>query len=113
MTITPVPLMTTTPTNDADAPPHLHAGQETDALLTRLRRIEGQVRGVQKMVEDERYCLDILTQLQAITAATEKVAQQVLEGHIRGCVSDAIKQERGDEAISELMQVLGKAMRRG
>lgn len=89
-----------------------HFSYQQDALLTRLRRIEGQVRGVQRMVEDGRYCLDIVTQIQAITAAAEKVSQQVLEEHIRGCVSDAIRDQRGDEAISELMVVLGKAMRR-
>ncbi len=80
-------------------------------LLRRLRRIEGQVRGVQRMVEEDRYCIDIVTQLQAITAAADKVAQQVLEEHIRGCVSDAIRERRGDDAITEVMDVLGKAMR--
>lgn len=80
-------------------------------LLRRLRRIEGQVRGIQRMVEEDRYCIDIVTQLQAVTAAADKVAQQVLEEHIRGCVSDAIREQRGDEAIVELMDVLGKAMR--
>ncbi len=89
-----------------------HYQEDTTAILTRLRRIEGQVRGVQKMVEEGRYCLDIVTQLQAITAAADKVAQQVLEGHIRGCVTDAIKEQRGDEAITELMTVLSKAIRR-
>ncbi len=88
-----------------------HYQQETDALLVRLRRMEGQVRGVQKMIEEGRYCVDIVTQLQAISAAADKVAQQVLEGHIRGCVADAIKEQRGDEAITELMTVLSKAMR--
>jgi DNA-binding FrmR family transcriptional regulator len=91
--------------------PNYHYQQETDALLMRLRRIEGQVRGVQKMIEEGRYCVDIVTQLQAISAAADKVAQQVLEGHIRGCVTDAIKEQRGDEAITELMTVLSKAMR--
>lgn len=88
-----------------------HYQQETDALLTRLRRMEGQVRGVQKMIEEGRYCVDIVTQLQAISAAADKVAEQVLEGHIRGCVADAIKEQRGDEAITELMTVLSKAIR--
>jgi CsoR family transcriptional regulator, copper-sensing transcriptional repressor len=88
-----------------------HYQQDTDALLMRLRRMEGQVRGVQKMIEEGRYCVDIVTQLQAISAAADKVAEQVLEGHIRGCVSDAIKGERGDEAITELMTVLSKAIR--
>lgn len=89
-----------------------HFSYEQDRLLSRLRRIEGQVRGVQRMVEEGRYCLDIVTQIQAITAAADKVSQQVLEEHIRGCVADAIKDQRGDEAISELMMVLGRAMRR-
>ena len=88
-----------------------HYQTDTEALLTRLRRMEGQVRGVQKMVEEGRYCLDIVIQLQAITAAADKVAQHLLEGHIRGCVTDAIKEQRGDEAITELMTVLSKAIR--
>jgi CsoR family transcriptional regulator, copper-sensing transcriptional repressor len=96
----------------AAADQHQHFSYQQDALLSRLRRIEGQVRGVQRMVEEGRYCLDIVTQIQAITAAAEKVSQQVLEEHIRGCVTDAIRDQRGDEAISELMTVLGKAMRR-
>lgn len=85
---------------------------ESDALLMRLRRMEGQVRGVQKMIEEGRYCVDIVTQLQAISAAADRVAEQVLEGHIRGCVSDAIREQRGDEAITELMTVLSKAIRK-
>lgn len=90
---------------------HQHSYDQQD-LQRRLRRIEGQVRGVQKMVEEGRYCIDIITQLQAITAASNKVAEQVLEQHIRGCVSDAMKEQRGDEAIDELMTVIGKAIRR-
>jgi len=91
---------------------HYHYQDETEAILMRLRRIEGQVRGVQKMVEEGRYCLDIVAQLQAITAGADKVTQQILEGHIRGCVTDAIREQRGDKAITELMDVLGKAIRR-
>jgi len=91
---------------------HHHFSYQQDALLARLRRIEGQVRGVQRMVEEGRYCLDIVTQIQAITAAADKVSQQVLEEHIRGCVTDAIQEQRGDEAITELMTVLRKAMHR-
>jgi DNA-binding FrmR family transcriptional regulator len=98
------------------APPataaHFHYQRDADALITRLRRIEGQVRGVQKMVEEGRYCLDIVTQLQAITAAADKVAEKVLEDHIRGCVADAIREQRGDAAITELMHVLMKAINR-
>lgn len=100
-----------TSTTPATATPY-HYQQDADALLTRLRRIEGQVRGVQKMVAEGRYCLDIVTQIQAITAATDKVAEKVLESHIRGCVADAIREQGGDEAITELMHVLGKAIHR-
>ncbi|HVB65683.1 MAG TPA: metal-sensitive transcriptional regulator [Nitrolancea sp.] len=102
------------PTADvvATADEHKHFSYQQDALLTRLRRIEGQVRGVQRMVEEGRYCLDIVTQIHAITAAADRVSQQVLEEHIRGCVTDAIREQRGDEAISELMTVLRKAMSR-
>jgi len=96
----------------SETKPDYHYQQETDALLVRLRRMEGQVRGVQKMIEEGRYCVDIVTQLQAISAAADRVAEQVLEGHIRGCVTDAIKEQRGDEAITELMTVLGKAIRK-
>jgi DNA-binding FrmR family transcriptional regulator len=90
---------------------HQHSYDQQD-LQRRLRRIEGQVRGVQKMVEEGRYCIDIITQLQAITAAADKVAEQVLEQHIRGCVSDAMQEQRGNEAIDELMSVISKAIRR-
>lgn len=78
-----------------------------DDLLARLRRIEGQVRGVQKMIEEDRYCIDLLTQLAAIKNATHKVALSVLESHTRGCVADAISQhESENEKIDELMEVI-------
>ncbi|MDI3256824.1 MAG: metal-sensitive transcriptional regulator [Kyrpidia sp.] len=77
-----------------------------DELLRRLRRIEGQVRGVQKMIEEDRYCVDILTQLAAIRAAANKVALTILEAHTRGCVSRAIQSNGGDEAITELMEAV-------
>lgn len=84
---------------------------EKDQLLRRLRRMEGQVRGVERMVEEGRYCLDIVMQLRAITAAADSVSREILEDHIRGCVADAIQEDRGDEAIDELMAVLSKAIR--
>lgn len=61
----------------------------TDALLKRLRRIEGQVRGLQRMVEADAYCIDILTQISAATRALEAVALQLLDDHLRHCVSEA------------------------
>jgi CsoR family transcriptional regulator, copper-sensing transcriptional repressor len=77
-----------------------------DALLNRLRRIEGQVRGLQKMIEDERYCIDILTQISATTAALEGVALGVTEDHVRHCV-----REGGDEKVDELMAALARLFR--
>jgi DNA-binding FrmR family transcriptional regulator len=82
-----------------------------DALLNRLRRIEGQVRGVQGMVEDDRYCIDVLTQINAITAALDKVALELLDDHARHCVMRA-----GDDKLDmtdELMAAVARLMRRG
>ena len=84
-------------------------------LLARLRRIEGQIRGVQRMVEDDTYCLDVLTQLSAVIAAAEKVGLKVLEGHIRGCLTEAIESngDGGREKITELTNVLERFLRSG
>jgi CsoR family transcriptional regulator, copper-sensing transcriptional repressor len=71
-------------------------------ILARLRRIEGQVRGVQKMVEEEKYCVDVLTQLSAAIAGLRATGLLVLEDHIRGCVVDAEPEER-EATIAELM----------
>lgn len=79
---------------------------EQSKLLTRLRRIEGQVRGVHKMIEEDRYCVDILIQLAAIKAAVNKAGLSVLEKHTRGCVSGAIKSGNGEASINELMDVI-------
>lgn len=85
---------------------HSYANDKAN-LLARLRRIEGQVRGVQKMIDEDRYCIELLTQLAAIKNATNKVALSVLESHTRGCVADAIhQQESVDEKINELMEVI-------
>jgi DNA-binding FrmR family transcriptional regulator len=64
--------------------------QERRDVLNRLARIEGQVRGIQRMVDDDKYCVDILTQIAAVTTALDRVALRVLEGHVQGCVRDAI-----------------------
>lgn len=77
-------------------------------LLKRLRRIEGQVRGIHRMIEEDEYCIDILHQIAAARAALGKVGMVLLESHTRGCVADAIKEERGDEAIEELVDILMK-----
>jgi DNA-binding FrmR family transcriptional regulator len=83
-----------------------------DQLLKRLRRIEGQVRGIERMVEDDRYCIDVMTQIAAAQAALDKVALGLLDDHARHCVvggPDAKKEERTEE----LMAAVGRMMRRG
>jgi DNA-binding FrmR family transcriptional regulator len=82
--------------------------------LQRLNRIEGQVRGLGKMVEDERYCIDIVTQIAAVRAALRKVEEAVLQDHVAHCVEGAIKSGDADEQrrkVAELIQVLGRASR--
>jgi DNA-binding FrmR family transcriptional regulator len=81
-------------------------------LQTRLRRIEGQVRGVEKMVEDGRYCIDVLTQISAIQAALDKVALGLLDEHARHCVIGGPDDLKGDRT-DELMGAVGRLMRRG
>ena len=71
---------------------------DKEALVKRLRRIEGQVRGIEKMVEDERYCIDILTQIAAANTALESVAFKVLDDHVNHCVADAL--DSGDAAAA-------------
>jgi DNA-binding FrmR family transcriptional regulator len=83
-----------------------------DQLATRLRRIEGQVRGVEQMVEDDRYCIDVLTQIAAIQAALDKVALGLLDGHARTCVVGA-DGELQEERTAELMAAIGRLTRRG
>ena len=80
------------------------------ALLNRLKRIEGQVRGIRAMVEDDRYCVDILTQVSAIQAALNGFNKELLASHIRGCVARDIKEGR-DEVIDELVATLQKLMK--
>lgn len=75
-------------------------------LMTRLKRIEGQVRGVQNMVEADRYCMDILIQLTAIQSALKSVGYELTERHMKHCVRDAIQDGKGDASIEELMGVL-------
>ncbi len=80
--------------------------EEKQKLINRLKRVEGQVRGIQKMVEDDRYCVDVLVQVSAVSAALKKVGYTLLEHHTRGCVSQAVADGEGDEAIEELMKVI-------
>ncbi len=76
-------------------------------ILVRLRRMEGQLRGIQRMVEEDKYCVDVLNQLSSIMAATQKLAAIILQNHIRGCVRDALRRdEHSDDYVNELVTVV-------
>jgi DNA-binding FrmR family transcriptional regulator len=83
-----------------------------EQLLRRLARVEGQVRGVSRMVGEERYCIDVLTQISAIQAALDKVALGLLDDHANHCVIDAAEDDR-QEKTAELMAAVGRLLRRG
>src|SRR4051794_8691602 len=84
-----------------------------DQLQTRLRRIEGQVRGVERMVEEDRYCIDVLTQISAVQAALDKVALGLLDDHARHCVVGGAAGDDREVLTEELMAAVGRLMRRG
>jgi DNA-binding FrmR family transcriptional regulator len=84
-----------------------------DQLSKRLRRIEGQVRGIEKMVEEDRYCIDVLTQISAVQAALDKVALGLLDGHARHCVLGGHGEGKPEELTDELMAAVARLMRRG
>jgi CsoR family transcriptional regulator, copper-sensing transcriptional repressor len=77
-----------------------------DRILTRLRRIEGQARGLQRMVEEDKYCIDIVTQISSVQAALEQVSLLLMEEHMQHCMTEAIQNGNGDEKIAEVMEVL-------
>lgn len=77
-------------------------------LLARLRRVEGQVRGLQRMVEDDKYCIDILTQVNSATAALRAVGLGLLDEHVRHCVKESIESGTGDEKVDELLAAVAR-----
>ena len=83
-----------------------------DQLKSRLRRVEGQVRGIERMVDEDRYCIDVLTQIGAVQAALDKVALGLLDDHARHCVIGAEAPKQA-ERTDELMSAVGRLMRRG
>jgi len=87
---------------------------DKDQLLKRLARVEGQVRGVRGMVEEDRYCIDVLTQIAAAQAALDKIALGLLDGHARVCMLGEGDQapEDPDEQVDELMGAVGRLVRR-
>lgn len=84
-----------------------------DEYLKRLRRVEGQIRGLQRMVEDDTYCIDILTQVSAATKALESVALGLLDDHLRHCVAEAVEDGEGelDNKISEASDAIARLVR--
>lgn len=84
-----------------------------EQLLARLRRVEGQVRGLQRMVEEDRYCIDVLTQISSATRALQAVAVTMLDDHVRHCVRDAIEQgpETADAKIEEALDVIARLVK--
>lgn len=75
-------------------------------ILLRLRRIEGQVKGIQKMIDEDKYCIDILTQIAAVRAAINKVGSLMLEKHSMSCVQNAVTSEDKEKAMSELVKTM-------
>ncbi|HHW40806.1 MAG TPA: metal-sensitive transcriptional regulator [Syntrophomonadaceae bacterium] len=84
---------------------------EKDDLLQRLRKIEGQIRGIQRMIEEGRYCIDVLTQLAAARQGLNRVGMLILDRHIKGCVVNAIRSGEEERAVEELNQVLLRFIR--
>lgn len=90
---------------------NLHQGvqlRDKPDLLRRMSRIEGQVRGVHRMIEQDRYCPEVLTQIAAVRAALDRVGLILLQHHTRGCIVETVQAGESDEAVSELMSVLRK-----
>ena len=85
---------------------------DKEALQARLRRIEGQVRGLQRMIDEDQYCLDVLTQVSSVTAALGAVGMGLLDDHVRHCVRESIEQGTGDEKMEELMAAVSRFARR-
>ena len=85
---------------------------DKSSLLARMRKIEGQAKGIQQMIEEDRYCIDIVQQLTALSAAADEVSLRILESHIEGCVTNAIRDQHGESHVKELMGTIRKAMKR-
>ena len=81
--------------------------EDKQEILVRLRRMEGQLKGIQRMIEQDKYCVDVLDQLSSVIGAAQKVAAIILQDHIRGCVRDALsRDEHGDDHVNELVAVV-------
>jgi DNA-binding FrmR family transcriptional regulator len=81
---------------------------DKDDLQARLRRIEGQVRGLQRMIDEDQYCIDVLTQVNSAVAALRSVGMGLLDDHVRHCVRDSIVRGQGDEKVDELVAAVAR-----
>jgi DNA-binding FrmR family transcriptional regulator len=89
----------------------MRAEPRKQALAKRVNRIEGQVRGIGKMIEDDRYCIDVLTQLAAVRSALDALGLSLLEQHLHGCVAHAVQSGDGTRAIDEALAVMRRFTR--
>ena len=107
----------TTVTGHDDPPPPAPPGHDDHKAdhkadqLARLHRVEGQVRGIARMVDGDRYCVDVITQISAVTHALQEVALGLLEDHVRHCVSDAAHTDSSDARIDEITVALRRTLR--
>ncbi len=81
-------------------------------VLKRLARVEGQIRGVTRMVEDDRYCIDVLTQIQAAQAALDKIALGLVDDHVRNCMAEPVSAGKREDQVEELMGAVGRLVSR-
>ena len=94
---------------------HTHTykySEDKESLQKRLNKIEGQVKGIIKMIDGDRYCIDIVQQLTAVSSAISEVSLAVLQSHIEGCVADAIREENSEHHVKELIDTIRKAIKR-
>jgi len=103
-------LETDTEMSDADSAFRHSYSRDQATLIRRLRRIEGQVRGIERMIERREYCVDILQQTAALRAAVDSVALLILEDHVQGCVRTAAEQGNADQYIEEVLDVVRRAL---
>ena len=92
-------------------PPVARPDADAAALAKRINRIEGQVRGIGRMIAEDRYCIDILTQVSAVQSALDALSLQLLEHHLHGCVQHAVREGNGEHAIDEALAVIRKFAR--
>jgi DNA-binding FrmR family transcriptional regulator len=101
------------PASEASTHPHAHTVGRKDKhdLLKRLNRIGGQVEGIARMIDQDRYCVDVITQIGAVRSALDALGLKLLNNHAHGCVQHAVKSGEGDQAIEELMKVVERFTR--